>query len=180
MSAKGLWNPEVPQPSKIVATYDYTDERGHLLYQVVRYEPKTFKQRRPDGRGGWVWKKGDRQVLYRLTEVLEAPIVFLVEGERDVETLRERGFVATTNAGGALAPWLPQYTETLSHREVILVPDNDGPGRARGARIAQALSAVSKLVALELDAGVKDITAWFEAGHSELELIAAVEAEGSR
>jgi putative DNA primase/helicase len=56
---------------KIVATYDYKDERGTLLYQKVRYEPKAFRQRRPDGNGGWTWKlDGVRRVLYRLSEVL--------------------------------------------------------------------------------------------------------------
>src|SRR5579862_2354811 len=80
----------------VMALYDYCDEGGQLLYQVVRTEPKGFYQRRPDGCGGWIYKKSERQVLYRLREVLEAPIVVVVEGERDVETLRARGFVATT------------------------------------------------------------------------------------
>jgi hypothetical protein len=63
------------------------DEDGVLLYQVCRFEPKTFRQRRPDGNGGWKWNlNGTRRVLYRLREVLEAPIVFVVEGEKDVET----------------------------------------------------------------------------------------------
>ena len=101
----GVWQPERADRSHIVATYDYTDEHGNLLYQVVRYQPKEFKQRHPAVGGGWIWKKGPRQVLYRLPEVLEAPIVFVVEGERDVETLRDYGFVATTNAGGAKAHW---------------------------------------------------------------------------
>ena len=34
--------------------YDYTDESGELLFQVTRHEPKDFRQRRPDGRGGWI------------------------------------------------------------------------------------------------------------------------------
>src|SRR5262249_5124541 len=42
-----------------VASYDYRDEHGTLLYQVVRYEPKDFRQRRPDGNGDWTWKIGD-------------------------------------------------------------------------------------------------------------------------
>ncbi len=48
-----------PEPSSngkcIVATYDYTDEKGQLLYQVVRYSAKDFRQRRPDGDGHHVW-----------------------------------------------------------------------------------------------------------------------------
>ena len=42
------------QNSKIEATYNYTDESGNLLFQVVRFNPKGFRQRRPDGNGGWI------------------------------------------------------------------------------------------------------------------------------
>lgn len=178
LKARGLWQPDHTARSRIVETYDYTDEDGKLLYQVVRYEPKDFKQRRPGPGGDWVWKKGLRQVLYRLPELLDAPIVFVVEGERDCETLREYGFVATTNAGGAKSPWLPQYTETLRGREVILIPDNDAPGRKRVFHIARALFGnVARLIVLELEDGSKDVTEWFSRGHSELELIALVESE---
>jgi hypothetical protein len=161
---------------RIVAAYDYTDEAGKLLYQVVRYEPKDFKQRRPDGYGGWIWRKGERQVLYRLPEVLEAPIVFVVEGERDVESLREHGFAATTNAGGAAAPWLPEFTAALRGRDVILVPDNDQPGWQRVAIIARALlHNVARLRVFDLPDGIQDISDWFAAGHSECQLIADLE-----
>jgi DNA primase len=180
LKARGLWesNQEAASPRRIHATYDYTDENGDLLYQTVRYEPKGFAQRRPNGRGGWVWKKGPRQVLYHLREVLQAPIVFVVEGEKDVETLRGRGFVATTNAGGATARWLPQYTEALRGREVILIPDNDAPGRKRVLDIARALLGnAQRLVVLELEGGSKDVTDWFGVGHSELELIAQLDGE---
>ncbi len=177
LKSSGVWQTERTESARIVAEYDYTDEQGNLLYQAVRYEPKDFKQRRPDSCGGWTWKKGARQVLYHLPEVLEAPIVFVPEGERDVETLREYGFVATTNVGGANAPWLPEYTEALRGREVILIPDRDKPGYARVKRIARALLGnVGRLVYLELEDG-KNVTEWFERGHSELELIAQLEEE---
>ena len=173
---RGLWpENQSTRRSPITATYDYTDETGQLLYQVVRTDPKGFFQRRPDGCGGWINKKGERQVLYRMREVLEAPIVFVVEGEKDAETLRDQGFVATTNAGGAKAPWLPQFTEALRGREVILIPDNDPPGRQRVLTIARALLGhAARIIALKLG-DEKDISEWFERGHSELELVALVE-----
>src|SRR5258708_56111 len=139
LKARGLWQSEPSENPRIVATHDYTEERGALLYQTVRFYPKDFRQRRPDAQGGWIWKKGPRQVLYHLPEVLEAAIVFVVEGEKDADTLRRHGFVATTNAGGAKAAWLPQFTEALVGREVILIPDRDAPGRQRVIRIARAL-----------------------------------------
>jgi putative DNA primase/helicase len=175
----GLWpEPNRNQGQRIVAEYNYTDETGTLLYQVLRTEPKGFFQRRPDGRGGWINQKGERQVLYRLREVLEAPIVFVVEGEKDVETIRSHGFVATTNAGGASAQWLPQYTGSLRGREVIIIPDNDQPGWKRAAIIARALFGVAaKIIVLDdiHATGAKDISDWFAAGHSECELIAMLE-----
>jgi hypothetical protein len=178
LKARGLWeNRKEKVTRRIVATYDYTDENGELLYQTVRFEPKDFKQRRPRPDGGWIWRKGPHQVLYRLREVLDAPIVFVVEGEKDVETMRAHGFVATTNAGGANAPWLSSFTATLRGREVILIPDNDPPGRVRVVTIARALlGTVARLIVLELEGG-KDVTDWFEHGHSELELISRVEGQ---
>ncbi|MGD1096791.1 MAG: hypothetical protein ABSB35_32960 [Bryobacteraceae bacterium] len=175
----GIWPSREQHPAAIEATYRYTDEDGALLYEIVRRPGKKFQQRYPDGAGDWVWKKHPHQVLYRLPEVLEAPIVFVVEGEKDVETLRDSGFVATTNAGGANVPWLPQFTEALRGREVILIPDNDISGRLRVLRIARALNGhVAKLVILTLeDPRVKDVSDWFEAGHSEVELITMLDGE---
>lgn len=159
----GLW-PEREkhfQRRRIVAEYSYTDENGHLLYQVVRTDPKGFFQRYPDGRGGWVNRKHPRQVLYRLPEVVGAAIVFIVEGEKDVETLRAQGFVATTIAGGAKSKWLAPFTELLRGREVILIPDNDEPGWALMRRIATALlGEVPRLICFDDHhrVGAKDIT----------------------
>src|SRR5262249_34678401 len=78
---------------RIVETYDYYDENGTLLFQVVRFEPKDFRQRRPDGRGGWIWNVRDaRRVLYRLPELLKAlaagETIYIPEGEKDVDNLR--------------------------------------------------------------------------------------------
>ncbi|HYI92835.1 MAG TPA: hypothetical protein VEX68_04775 [Bryobacteraceae bacterium] len=179
---RGSWPDEpnrerTPSNSTIVATYDYRHADGQLAYQVVRKEPKRFLQRYPDGHGGWIWKKHPKQLLYRLPEVIEASILFVVEGEKDVETLRVHGFVATTNAGGANSPWLPSYTEVLHGREVIIIPDNDPPGWRRARQIAVHLLPFAAAVRLvELD-GAKDISEWFDQGHSEVELLSALEAK---
>jgi putative DNA primase/helicase len=109
--------------------------------------------------------------------VLENPIVFVVEGEKDVETLRSHGFVATTNAGGAKAPWLQSYTDALRGREVVIIPDNDPPGWQRAFVISRALLGVAARIRVfdDLPRDTKDISDWFAAGHSECELIALLE-----
>jgi hypothetical protein len=85
-----------------VASYDYTDESSTLLYQVVRYEPKDFRCRRPDSRGRWIWNlAGIRIVPYHLPALQNAARAYVAEGERDCDTLAELGLVATTNHGGA-------------------------------------------------------------------------------
>ena len=87
--------------SRIVATYDYHDANGQMIFQAVRKEPKAFLQRQPDGKGGWIWNsEGVETVLYRLPELVAAdPVdyVYIPEGEKDVDRLRSIGLVATTN-----------------------------------------------------------------------------------
>src|SRR5262249_25134177 len=126
----------------VVTTYDYTDEDGELLYQVVRFEPKDFRQRRRDGLKGWVWNLGDtRRVLYRVPELVKAPkdrLVFVVEGEKDADRLHSHGLLATTNAMGA-GKWRQEYSEALRGRNVAILPDNDDPGRKHAADVERAL-----------------------------------------
>jgi hypothetical protein len=146
---------------KIAATYDYMDELGALLFQVLRYEPKSFKQRAPDGRGGWAWNlNGARRVLYRLPEIIGASKVLVVEGEKDVETARARGFVATCNPGGA-GKWRGEYSEFLRGKDVVIVPDQDEPGRKHADQVARALHLIARRVRIfALPEPLKDLSEW--------------------
>lgn len=122
-----------------VATYDYRDEGGRLLFQSVRMEPKDFRQRRPKGTGGWVWNlKGVRLVLYRLQELAKrtTETVFICEGERDVESLERPGLLAICNPMGA-GKWRAEYSEAIRGRSVVILPDNDGPGRVHALAVAE-------------------------------------------
>ena len=124
---------------ELVATYDYTDEHGKMLFQVCRFVPKTFRQRHKSPNGEWVWKMDDvRRVLYHLPEVLAATDVFLVEGEKDADNLRKLGFVATTNPGGA-KKWLGSYSESLKGKRVVIVPDNDEAGKSHADKVARSI-----------------------------------------
>jgi len=157
----------------IVETYDYTDEDGKLLYQVVRYEPKDFRQRRPNGKGGWTWSvKGVRQVPYRLPKVLGSERVFVVEGERDVHTLEQLGYVATCNAGGA-GKWRDEFARYLAGKDVVILPDNDGPGEVHAQQVKRSLhgnAASVRIVRLPKLPTKGDVTDWVQAGGSKEKL----------
>ena len=162
----------------IVRAYPYQDEDGRLLFEVVRLEPKDFRQRRPDSTrpGGWDWStRGVRPVPYRLPELTEAlglgKAVFIVEGEKDVDRLAALGVPATTNAGGA-GKWRQELTEFFAGADVVIIPDHDPqrrhektgelmfhpdgrpklPGQDHAAEVAEALSAVAKVRLLDLSA----------------------------
>jgi len=158
-----------PEKSE-VATYDYLDENRNLLFQVVRYDPKSFTQRRPNGKGDWAWNlKGVRRVLYRLPELLAADpetTVFIVEGEKDAGKLAGLGLLATTNAAG-VSKWRDEYSETLRGRHVCIVPDNDKPGHNHAEKVATSLQGIAASVRILLlpslpDKG--DVTNWLGMG----------------
>jgi 5S rRNA maturation endonuclease (ribonuclease M5) len=167
---------------EVVATFDYEDEHGDLLFQVVRFEPKDFRQRRPDGRGGWVWRLGDtRRVLYRLPRVLAAvekgEIIYVVEGEKDADALLEAGEVATCNPMGA-GKWRDEYSEALRGARVIIVADRDEAGRKHAAKVAKSLEGVAADVTVVEAAEGKDAAEHLAAGREVTEFVPSPDRAG--
>ena len=188
---------------KIVNSYEYSDESGNLLSQTVRLDPKDFRQRKPDGSGGWVWSvKGVRQVPYRLPELIEALAqdwtVFIVEGEKDVDTLAKWNVPATCNAGGA-GKWRVELNEHFHGADVVILPDNDPqaknqdgsprhhpdgrpvfPGQDHAKAVAANLAGIARSIrVLELP-GLPlkgDVSDWIAAGGTVEEFWRLVEAE---
>src|ERR1022692_3434872 len=149
---------------RAVAIYDYTDEAGELLFQCLRYEPKGFSQRRPDGCGGWIPNiRGVPRVLYRLPKLAPAGIVLVAEGEQDVHTLESLGFVATCNPMGA-GKWRPEYAKMLRGKEVLVFPDNDEPGRKHADHIVRSLAGIASTVRIVQVPVGKDVSEWVAAG----------------
>lgn len=138
-----------PKTGRIVSEYNYRDEGGELVYQVVRFEPKDFRQRRPDGKGGWTWNlEGVRRVLYNLPAISIAnpeKLVVIVEGEKDADALSALGVLATTNPGGA-GKWDKVDSSPLKGRRVVILPDNDEPGRNHARQVGNALSGIAASV----------------------------------
>jgi len=194
-----------PKP-RIVKTYDYQDEKRQLLYQIVRYEPgfegekKSFRVRRPnpknppdlerrldpndpDDRKHWLRGIGDetRRVLYRLPELLDPRViasgkpVFVPEGEKDVERLLNMDLPATTCALGA-DKWLPEYSDFLNDRDVVILPDNDERGKRHADKVAKSLWLVNppSIKILELPGLDEkgDVSDWLDKGGTIQRLLA--------
>ncbi|MCY4355083.1 MAG: DUF3631 domain-containing protein [Truepera sp.] len=157
-----------------MATYDYLNGDGTLLYQVVRYDPKDFRQRRPNGKGGWIWKLDNvERILYRLPELLAADPgqpAFICEGEKDADNVVALGLVATTNSGGAGKWDLIKDLSPLEGRQVVILPDNDpgGQGLRHSDQVASSLqgmaTSVKILVLPDLPENGGDVSDWIAKG----------------
>jgi AAA domain len=151
---------------RLVATFDYTDENAQLLYQVLKYDPKDFRQRRPNGNGGFIWSLDDaRRVLYRWPELLKFPdaTVFICEGEKDADRVASLGHCATTVAHGK---WTDDCVQALVGRDVIILQDNDKGGRTKALEAAQALHGTAtsiRIVPLPDLPNKGDVSDWLDA-----------------
>lgn len=160
------------RPRCVAATYRYEDEVGKHLFDVLRYDPKDFRQRGADG----TWKTSTiRKVLYRLPRILAAPVgsfVYIVEGEKDVHRLEAEGLLATTNPGGA-GKWREDYSAALVGKTAVIVPDNDDAGRDHAEKVQASLRAAGVtcvVVNLEGLPDKGDVSDWLAEGYTGDEL----------
>lgn len=165
---------------EIEAIYHYTDANCKP-FEAVRTRPKGFYQRRPGGKGGYINDlKGIVPTLYhqdKLKQAIESTEpIYLVEGEKDADRLWSLGLVATTNPMGA-GKWRNNYTKALQGADLIIIPDNDGPGRDHASRIAKSCYGIAGRIRLLelLGDNVKDVSDWLDngGGREELERLAS-------
>jgi len=215
MAGKTGKQPQRGSFGELVMVYDYRDPDGNLLFQVCRYQTpkgKTFRQRRPDGEGGWIWgltageywrRSGQKDwfkvnrtppagaavkhfpqcapTLYRLPELLKndpEALMFIVEGEADADALAALGLAATTNPQGA-GKWRAEFNEFFRGRWVVIIPDNDDPGRKHALQVAQNLHGIATSVkVLELPELPEkgDASDWLKVGGTRLELLNLADA----
>jgi hypothetical protein len=180
-----LFPDTLPSPSgraEIEHTYDYTDEKNTLVYQVVRFKPKSFRPRRPDGQGGWIWnlQNAPRRVLYRLPALAESSRVYLCEGEKDADALASWGLPASTTQGGA-AQWRGEYVDqlkALAVEDMVMFPDNDEAGDEYVSKASSACLAAGlrvKIVRLPGLVHKGDVSDWIVAGGTMEALLAIVD-----
>ena len=161
-------------PGKIVAVYQYVDEVNKVLFETVRFEPKTFRQRRPGQEHNWSIR-GVRIILYNLPAILAAKldqIVWIVEGEKDVNALTDFGILATCNPMGA-GKWKNSFSEFLKGRHCRIIQDNDEKGRQHALQVAQSLqgkAASVKVIELPGLPEKGDVSDWLASGHDAKEL----------
>lgn len=135
--------------------YSYRDRNGNEVYQALRLNPKSFRQRHK-ANGQWVWTMDNvERVLYNLPEVLKAETVWIVEGEKDADNLTALGMVATCNVGGA-GKWLDGYSECLKGKHVIICGDNDEAGQRHVKLVSESIAEKAKSVRIIKPVGVKD------------------------
>lgn len=114
----------------------YNDEQGGKGFLV-------WHKASLDGPRIWHFPDNYPKILYRLPELTKAMVVFIVEGEKCVERLRQvlpDGCAATTNAFGAAGKWDDGYSQHLAGKQVIILPDNDEPGRKHANKVAASVS----------------------------------------
>ena len=150
---------------------------------AVRLAPKNFRLRRPDGNGGWLWNlDGIEPVLYRLPEVLKAKqaggVIYIVEGEKCVETVRSLGLAATCNPMGA-GKWQKCYSEWLRDAHCVILPDHDEAGQKHAMQVAHGLYGIAasiRIVTLPELPPKGDVYGWVQAGGAQEQLEALVQA----
>lgn len=166
----------MPDHRTVAAVYEYRDLTGQVRYRKTRFDPKDFVLERWTGQGWEYGLNGSGKLLYRLPELIaadpKAP-VFLVEGEKDVEALRELGYTATTPGGSS--DWRPEMASHLVKRHVVIIPDQDSPGQKAAETWQSALEPVTaSLRVLPLPA--PDFSDWMRAGGSKEALDALLAA----
>ena len=158
--------------------YDYYDADGVLAYQVERYEPKTFRQRRPEG-DGWVYNMdGVEAVPYNLPEIMTNPdkVIVIVEGEKCVEALRRYNVIASSNHGGA-GNWKPELNQYFKDRKVVIIPDADAAGDKHARKVIHNLLSVAKEVRRVDLPGLsdkQDVFDWLNSGNDVSKLKALI------
>ena len=179
LSSTDVWADEAQASSAVLAEYDYRDESGELLYQVQRLVPKSFRQRRPNDAGDWIWSLGDvRRVVYRLPDLKGCTTILICEGEKDADVAWARGIPATCNSGGA-GKWTAAHTKQLvavGVKRLYIVPDDDEPGHRHAEAVARSCMSAD-LVVKVVPLHAKDLAAFFEAGGTVDNLRDRIKAE---
>jgi hypothetical protein len=167
---------------KLIKVYPYQDEQGNILFEKLRYVTedgkKSFSHRRPDpdNPGEYIYSAtGVRKVLYRLPQVVNALVhdetIWLVEGEKDADTLAEKGLCSTTMSSGA-GHWEQDFTDLLAEAKFVeIIADNDEAGKKHALSVRELIQAAGGSCRVRVSPFGKDITDHITSGHKASELV---------
>ncbi len=175
---------------RIVETYSFRSLDGTILHQEVKYDPKGFLQRRPDGNGDFIWNiDGIETVLYHLKEVVESETVIIAEGPKDCDNITKHfGYTATTNPMGA-GNWKDDYNKYLKNKTVYIFYDRDDDptkssymkGYKHAIAVANQLLGIAKTIKIvDLqehfnNCKIKDISDFIDAGGTKDKLLSLID-----
>ena len=190
--------PTQPRSSSPSGSWIYHRPDGSEAFRVERFEEenekKTFRQSAPDGRGGWICKRGCmdgvERWLYRVDHLRGHETVCLVEGEGVADALCSLRIPATTAPGGAgnwhtsnptrspigLGGYAEQFVDA-SNKNVAILPDNDDPGRRYSEAAARACHAAElgvKVITLPGLPPGGDVVDFLAAGGTKADLLKAI------
>lgn len=175
LKALGMSTTDLMGKPRCEKNYEYMDTDNRVLYTMQRWSnPKRF-----------VVKEGKlpppaERVLYQLPGIQWArsagATIYVVEGEKDADRIVHMGLMATCNVGGA-GSWLGHYSEQLADCHVIVVADNDVPGKLHARYVASSLQAYAASVALMVPRHGKDVSDLLDAGYTLDELDPLAETE---
>jgi 5S rRNA maturation endonuclease (ribonuclease M5) len=142
--------PEKKAPVGREAEYIYHDANGDPLLKKVKMRKadgsKFFFWQHMDG-GQWKDKRGGIDPpLYNVQALTGETAAFIVEGEKDVDTMKALGFPAVSLPDGAGGKWQDRYAAPFRGLDVYIIPDNDEPGRKYADMVAGHLQGVAKAV----------------------------------
>lgn len=123
-----------------VATYRYTDANGSIVAEVDRFEWVTDKGEKKKAFRPWDvttrrHRAPESRPLYNLPNIISAPEIIVVEGEKAADALIAQNIDATTAMGGASAPLEKTDWSVMRGRSVVIWPDNDAAGKAYAERL---------------------------------------------
>lgn len=164
--------------------YDFVDSNNNTLYFKAKFKTKDGKQPRyyrisEDGKVKNTLKNADgvkvvQEVpynLFNLTKAIENKRrIFIVEGEKDADTLNYKGFIATSLKN------VKDYKDIFKKQDVYFIGDTGIAGEKYKKDIFRELVSVVKsfrvvdLKDIEKLGDNKDVTDWLEAGHTTEEL----------
>ena len=127
---------ESREKRKIEAVYNYVSFNGNYAFTKIRLEGKKllYGILKDDRFSYGLPRNTPRKSLKAIygsvkalnKAVTEGEIIFIPEGEKDVDTLVKHGYTAFTYGG--CGDWQVAFADLVKNANVIILADNDRPG----------------------------------------------------